>query len=603
MDPQPSNATEQILKAVTQDLRSLQQEVVTQMGQDISRLQAERSRLLNDIEKLQAQNHALQSEHQILLSQQQLAQQKVWAKQLAQALASQLYAILSQRLKQNETSHMQASGQLPSLTDGQQQGTNQAMMALDNTINQALVALQQDLSTYEQALAQRLERMQGLEKQGEALLDELVSRLSDRLQVELAKNPAEASPFPTGSYPQLQQAQSASGVPSGRSLGSTQGLLQGTPSAAQPDTPSASNIPTAPVSASRASRAAASRASQPESGKPAVSAKRTPAQLGLILILLSTLALSLHNVVVGMIGWETRLFGVFSFPVSLELDSFSDSLLILWLRMVVVVPVMWFVARWLYPPVWRDVKTFFLSRDLRPILTVIGSGLFLFSSQVLIYLAIAAISPGVAVTILFMYPLITVPLAWFLFGDRPTFLRWIVMFAILCGVVLTALPRLAGTTTVSVSGIVAAIFSGVFFALYLISMQISFKKLHPVPVSFIQFVTIFVLANLMLIPFGVQQPPRNLAGLLLGGLVLGTLTLIGYLLNNLGVQRLGAARASIIASSGPVLTALLAFLITPGPITALKTVQIMGILLVTLGVIGLSFERMIMQNKPAKPAR
>ncbi|GAB4157086.1 MAG: hypothetical protein Fur0046_36990 [Cyanobacteria bacterium J069] len=328
------------------------------------------------------------------------------------------------------------------------------------------------------------------------------------------------------------------------------------------------------------------------------------AQVGLVLILLSTLALSLHNVVVGVIGWPTSIFGLLSLPRSITLDSFNDSLLVLWLRMVVVVPVMVAIARWLYPNSWRDIRSFALSRDRSLQAYVIGSGACLFLSQVFIYIAIAATGPGVAVTILFMYPLILVPLAWLLFRDRPTPLRWVVLFAILSGVVLTALPKLLQSTNVSTNGIFFAILSGVFFALYLITMQISFgKKLHPVPVSVIQFFTIFVLANIMLLLLGVEEPPDHLLGLLLGGLVLGTLTLFGYLLNNLGVRLMGAARASIISASGPVLTALLAYLITPSDRTELQPVQWFGILVVTLGVLGLSFERMRMQSKAASAAK
>ncbi|MFQ3638254.1 MAG: DMT family transporter, partial [Cyanobacteriota bacterium] len=327
-------------------------------------------------------------------------------------------------------------------------------------------------------------------------------------------------------------------------------------------------------------------------------------QVGLVLILLSTLALSLHNVVVGVIGGQTSIFGLFSLPRSITLDSFNDSLLVLWLRMVVVVPVMVAIARWLYPNAWRDIRGFALSRDRSLQAYVVGSGACLFLSQVLIYIAIAATGPGVAVTILFMYPLILVPLAWLLFRDRPTPLRWAVLFGILSGVVLTALPRLMQATNVSTNGIFFAILSGIFFALYLITMQISFgKKLHPVPVSVVQFFTIFVLANIMLLLIGVEEPPDHLLGLLLGGLVLGTLTLLGYLLNNLGVRLLGAARASIISASGPVLTALLAYLITPSDRTQLQPVQWIGILVVTLGVLGLSFERMRIQNKTAPAAK
>jgi drug/metabolite transporter (DMT)-like permease len=272
--------------------------------------------------------------------------------------------------------------------------------------------------------------------------------------------------------------------------------------------------------------------------------------------------------------------------------------------MLVVLPLMIPVAMFLYPPVWRDIKKFLASPDRGPILNVVGSGFFLFLSQILIYIAISQIGPGPAVTLLFMYPIVTVPLAWMLFGDRPTRLRWIVMVTILLGVALAA-PRLG---TFSGGGVITAMIAGVSFAFYLIFMQLGFKKLHPVPVSLVQFSTIFVLSSVLLILFGPSLPSLfgskqgvqvdNTAGFFWGGIVLGALTLIGYLANNFGVRFMGAARASIIASSGPAITAILALLLIKDQ---LQAVQWLGIVLVTVGVAALSFERM--QTQPAAPTK
>jgi drug/metabolite transporter (DMT)-like permease len=217
-------------------------------------------------------------------------------------------------------------------------------------------------------------------------------------------------------------------------------------------------------------------------------------------------------------------------------------------------------------------------------------------SQILIYVAIGQIGPGAAVTILFMYPIITVPLAWLLFSDRPTLLRWVVMGIIAIGVILTSLPSLTPKGAMSGVGVMTAVAAGVGFAFYLIFMQLGFKKLHPVPVSLIQFSTIFVLSSLMLmLPIDLGVQIKEPSGFLISGVVLGILTLVGYLANNFGVRFMGAARASIIASSGPVVTALLAFLIIN---SSLKPEQWLGILLVTAGVTALSFERLKGQPAP-----
>jgi drug/metabolite transporter (DMT)-like permease len=324
---------------------------------------------------------------------------------------------------------------------------------------------------------------------------------------------------------------------------------------------------------------------------------------GLIFMVLSTLVLSMHNVMVGVIGYGGRLLGQVSVAEIFPLDI-PNSLMLLWLRMVIVLPMLMAIATRLYPPVWEDIRQVFSTSDKRPLYQVVASGSFLFLSQVLIYKAIADVGPGVAVTLLFMYPLITVPLAWFLFGDRPTPLRLVVMFAISMGIVFTALPRIymdLNAGNFSLWGVGAAILASAAFALFLVAMQLSFRRLHPVPVSLLQFSTIFILTSLILIlgSFVGLTPgePSSQMGLYLGGFMLGLLTLLGYLFNNYGVKLMGAAQASIVASSGPVITAILAYIVTPGEKSALSFIQWMGVVLVTLGVISLSLEKLTRQQR------
>jgi drug/metabolite transporter (DMT)-like permease len=644
-----SNAIDTTLRSMTQDLRNLQQDLVSQLHQDIRRLQAEKSRLLNDVEKLQNQHQAIQSQHDVALSRQQMAQQQAWAKQLALVLANHLQAALSQRLGQVEAYPIAGSPNLPQIRSaGELQEMQGSIASLDDTVNRTFAALRNDLNSYQSTLSQQLDRMQTLGQQGEAILEVLVSRISQQLQAELVKpalgesldrtlgnsglanssgtssfgeaasaiapnptypaNPAHAPVPPASSHSSPVQTPSVPAQPIAQN--SAQGFAA---PANQPD-PQSSRAPTE-SSAIRISTPTGktifptAHAVAPEPAVAPVQSMLRPRKLsqfqaGLAMILLSTLALSLHNVIVGIVSNPTKLFGVVPIGGFITIQGFGSSLFLLWMRMLIVVPLMAWLAGVLYPTTWRDIRYFFESKDRRLMGSVIGSGFFLFLSQVLIYISISQIGPAVAVTILFMYPIITVPLAWVLFGDRPNRFRVIVMATILTGVVLTAVPRISTTTSLTGGGIVAAILSGVFFACYLISMQISFRKLHPVPVSLIQFASIFVLTSISLIVLGIEVTPNDRGGLFMGGLVLGVLTLAGYLLNNFGVRLMGAARASIIAASGPVLTALLAFFVIPGRLTVLHPIQLLGILIVTLGVTALSFERILIQNRrEARQAR
>lgn len=546
---------------MAQELQTLQQSLLTHLTQDVSRLQAEKSRLLSDIQKLQAQQRSLQQHVEVDLTQQQLQQQQVWAKQLAQALATQLQALLIERIQFAEQATLNPAGD--------PEATARSIAALDATLNRIASSVNQDLSSYQSSLSQQLSRMHNLEQQGEAILEALVSRLNQQLQAAARSIPPARSPEAVRS-PETPAARSPEAPPAAHAI-------EVPPPAVHPVQP-----PPAPVP------------------RPV----RSPFQTGLLLVLLSTVALSLHNVVVRIIGVSNRVFGFYDWGGFISLNL-GNSMLILWMRMIIVVPLMIFLGNTIYPAAWRDLRLFLESRDRSLLFAVTGSGFFLFLSQVLIYIAIGQVGPGVAVTILFMYPLVTVPLAWLLFRDRPTRLRIGVMVAILSGVILTTFPRLAASETISWQGIFAAAAAGICFACYLISMQLSFRNLHPVPVSIIQFVTIFVLTSLSLIFFaqrlGLDVRPEGRLGLIGGGVVLGTLTLAGYLLNNYGVRYLGAARASIVASTGPVLTALLAFVILPDdPQNALQRIQWFGILIVTLGVLALSFEKLLGQRR-SKP--
>jgi drug/metabolite transporter (DMT)-like permease len=321
---------------------------------------------------------------------------------------------------------------------------------------------------------------------------------------------------------------------------------------------------------------------------------------GLLLAFLSACVLSLFNVTLKILlklSPEPRqVLGMF--PVDgLITPGLGNSLLILFLRMIVVMLVFPIIATVLYPSVWSDLKRFIESHDYEHMLKVVGSGFFLFLSQVCIYIAIGNIPTGIAITIFFIYPIVTVFASWALFGDRPNLARIIAMAVILAGGIM-ALPQggIEGNTNLGIS---AAIGAGVTFAGYVLLVGMGTKKLHPIPFSLVSFAAIFVFSGISLMfplpeGLGVVIEPNTQTGLLIGGTILGLLTLGSYLLNNFAIRFAGPALASIVGASGPALTALFSlFLIAE----ALKTQQWIGLGLVTLGVLGMSLERMLAPKK------
>lgn len=321
---------------------------------------------------------------------------------------------------------------------------------------------------------------------------------------------------------------------------------------------------------------------------------------GLLLAFLSACVLSLFNVTLKILlklSPEPRLV-LDMFPVDgLITPGLGNSLLILFLRMIVVMLVFPILATFLYPSVWSDLKRFIESNDYDHMLKVVGSGFFLFLSQVCIYIAIGNIPTGIAITIFFIYPIVTVFASWALFGDRPNLARIIAMAVILAGGIM-ALPQ-GGVEGNTQLGISAAIGAGITFAGYVLLVGMGTKKLHPIPFSLVSFAAIFVFSGISLMfplppELGVVIEPNTQTGLLIGGSILGLLTLGSYLLNNFAIRFAGPALASIVGASGPALTALFGlFLIAE----ALKMQQWVGLGLVTLGVLGMSLERMLASKK------
>ncbi|HSM83515.1 MAG TPA: EamA family transporter [Nodosilinea sp.] len=598
-EPEASSA-EAMLRILGQDLAALRHQVTSDLSQDIAHLQAHKQRLMADIEALEGDFETLQSQHRQLqanyseaLTQQQLAQQQAWAKRLAVALATHLQGRLAAAL----ATVPQGSAALEPEAAGTLVTASQGLASLDVTLQSTLASLQRDLTSYHSSLSQQISRMQSVEQQGEAILEALVARLSQRLQDQLVMTPTASNGHGGGATPASHGAGELAGA--GRPLGA---YRSPTPDTSRHGSRLEARARSHPDPTPRSQPAAPGTTTPAPGHRPAASSL----QVGLLMVVLSTLALSLHNVIVGVIGYGGQVLGRFPvegvFPLTIP-----NSLLLLWLRMVVVVPLLALLAPRLYPRVGSDLRQLFQSPDRRPLGQVVASGGFLFLSQVLIYKAIADIGPGVAVTLLFMYPLFTVPLAWFLFGERPRALQLVVMFAISMGIVFTALPRIYSDlsgNSLSLWGVGAALLASVAFALFLIAMQLSFRRLHPVSVSLLQFSTIFILTSLILIVgsfFGLEPGrPNQPLGLVVGAGVLGVLTLLGYLFNNYGVKLLGASQASIVAASGPVVTAILAYLLTPGEKSSLLFIQWMGVLLVTLGVISLSLDRLASHRSQAR---
>ncbi|WP_414517419.1 EamA family transporter [Nostoc sp. PCC 9305] len=354
-------------------------------------------------------------------------------------------------------------------------------------------------------------------------------------------------------------------------------------------------------------------ANPPQSRSPNSSGLST-LRIGLFLIVLSAVVSSLYNVAIKVIFHEgSQIFGVLEVEQLLP-PTLGNTLLILTLRFMVVVPLMVLLSPILHPRLWQDLET--LSASVRGnstpanaatkqiLVLSIVSGCFLFLSQVLIYIAIAQVPTGMAIALFFIYPMVSGLFSWFLFRDRPTLFRIAAIAAICCGelLVLGGSPSIGiGNTSMGSS---TAILSGVAFAAYIILTRVCASKLHPVTFTLINFTTMLLLSFIcLMLPLPsswnlVVVDPSKMLELVLSAFILGVLTLAGYLLNNVGISKLGASRSALIGGSIPVLTVIFAGLIIQ---ENLDIVQILGVLFVTFGAAAFSFETMRNQVKSSSP--
>lgn len=205
----------------------------------------------------------------------------------------------------------------------------------------------------------------------------------------------------------------------------------------------------------------------------------------------------------------------------------------------------------------------------------------------LLYIAIGSIPTGIAMTLFFTYPVFTALLSWKWFGSRPSSLSWIVMGFVLVGSYLTMPVINAQIDHASLVGILTGLGSGVTYAFYAVIAQKSFERIHPFSYTWISFGTTMILSgiSLLVLNFHTQQLPW--AALWVAGLLSAIVSFGGHLTNNFGIRYLGATAASIVAATNPALTALLAWFTIQ---ERLNTIQIVGILIVTLSVALLSRE-------------
>lgn len=307
--------------------------------------------------------------------------------------------------------------------------------------------------------------------------------------------------------------------------------------------------------------------------------------LGFLIVLLAAVFFCIHNVIVRVLFSESTVFGLVQ-TGGFVAPTLHNSFLLLVMRMAIVVALMASLANQMHKSTWQDLAQLRQS-DQRGLLgRSLSCGALMFLYLALLYVSIGLIPAGIALTLFFTYPVFTSLFAWKWFGDRPTRLRWAVMGLVLLGSYLTV-PQSGAPLSANLIGITTGVASGVAYALYTVLAQKSVETLHPVPFTWLSFATTLGLSVLSLLIWRGEDAQLLWVPLWIGSFFSAVFTFVGHLLTNIGIRLVGASSASLIGSTNPALTVVLAWVAIQEALTPL---QLTGVVLVTLSVALLSRE-------------
>ncbi len=314
--------------------------------------------------------------------------------------------------------------------------------------------------------------------------------------------------------------------------------------------------------------------------------------LGIGLVLLSAVGLATQNIISKVFFVPVLLFNYFPSGGWLA-PQFSNIVLLLALRMALMAILLASLAPRLYPNTFLELKQ--LPRQRKLLGYVVGSGLCLFAGLTSLYFALSQVAAGTAIATFFIYPAVTVLLAWRFLHRRPSPYQLALITVIFSGILLTTLAPAATPNINLLFGTIGALVAGLSFGLYGIFAEVSLqsqsthKAIHPVPFSWVTFAVVAVLA-IATLPFmqAIDISPSAWPPILITTILSAIVTVIAYVLNNTGIRYIGASLTALISATTPALTTLFAWAALQ---EALRSTQIAGISLVTLGVAVLSLKR------------
>ena len=195
------------------------------------------------------------------------------------------------------------------------------------------------------------------------------------------------------------------------------------------------------------------------------------------------------------------------------------------------------------------------------------------------FLSLENMEAALSNLLVFTYPAMTIVLLAIFSREKISKSKLFSLLLTFAGLAFIVRIDEAGKMAVNSSGVIFALLSALSYALYNVVGEKAMKGMSPIRVS--SYSAVF-LVGFFGIVFGNRVYPESLE---LWGIasILGIFTgFIPFLCYMYGVKKIGASKAVIISSMGPVFTTLWAFIFL-GEI--LDTIQVLGMFLIIIGVL------------------
>ncbi|WP_019244325.1 MULTISPECIES: DMT family transporter [Bacillus] len=183
----------------------------------------------------------------------------------------------------------------------------------------------------------------------------------------------------------------------------------------------------------------------------------------------------------------------------------------------------------------------------------------------LLYVSYNYISAGVATSLHYLFPVLVMLLAYFIYREKLQLYKWIALLISIGGIYLIADPS---GNSFSFKGVGLATLSAVTFAIYTLALNHSqVKKIDSLVLAFYLCVFAFFTSLILLLIQGNWPLVITLKGMYYTALVSFFCTALGLIFFIKGAQSIGSANASILSTLEPVVSLVAGIIILNEPVT------------------------------------